>query len=107
MSKASVIVLAAICVLVLAITIPHFIHVRPTRAALGCISSLRVIDAAEKEWALEYHKTTNDMPTWDDLRPYCWSNRIPVCPDGGTYTLGRVGQLPVCSLGDKEPSYKL
>jgi len=107
MSKVFIVVLVAIAVVVLAVTVPSFFKARQTRAVCACINSLRIIDAAKNEWMLEYHKTTNDMPTWDDLRPYCWSNRIPVCPDGGIYTLGRVGQLPVCSLGDKEPSHKL
>jgi hypothetical protein len=52
-------------------------------------------------WA-KGNKTTNDTPTWDDLRPYFpdgWSNNIPVCPAGGTYILGRVGERPRCSIG--------
>ena len=52
-------------------------------------------------------EATNDAPTWDDLRPYfpyTWSNSIPVCPDGGVYTIGRLGENPKCSIG-KEYSH--
>lgn len=67
--------------------------------ALVCRMQLREIDAAKAEWALAKSKTTNDMPTWDDLRPYlAHHGEIPICPSGGTYTRGRVGEPPVCSI---------
>ena len=45
--------------------------------------------------------------TWEDIEPelasyafqYKWSNGVPHCPDGGTYTLGRIGEPPKCSVG--------
>jgi hypothetical protein len=110
MSKKFIIALTAIAVIVLAVGIPNFIRARSTRAAYPCINNLRIIDAAKQQWMLDRAKTTNDIPTWDDIRPYLpdrWSNSIPVCPDGGVYTLGRVGEPPICSLGDKEPGHKL
>src|SRR5205814_7864783 len=64
----------------------------------SCITRLRIIDGAKQNWALDHHKTTNDVPTWYDIRGYL-SRRgeIPVCPAGGVYTLGRVGEQPKCS----------
>jgi len=109
MSKAFLFVLAAIVVIVLAVGIPNFSRARQTHAANPCLNTLRMIDSWKQEWALERSKTTNDTPTWDDIRPYFparWSNSLPACPDGGVYTLGRVGQPPTCSLGDKEPGHK-
>ena len=94
----------------LAVGVPNFIRARATRAAAPCINNLRIIDAAKNEWALEIGKTTNNAPTWDDVRPYLPDSRshsIPVCPDGGTYTLGRVGEPPTCSLADKEWGHKM
>jgi hypothetical protein len=78
----------------------------------GCIVRLRVLDGAKDEWALGHHKSTNDVPTWDDIRPYLpkrWSsepwgymtNGIPYCPDGGYYILGRVGGA--CQVFDWRP----
>jgi hypothetical protein len=110
MSKKFIFVLAAIAVVVLAVGVPNFIRARSTRAAYPCINNLRIIDAAKQQWMLDRGKTTNDMPTWDDIRPYLpdrWSNSIPACPDGGVYTLGRVRQSPTCSLGDTQPGHKL
>jgi hypothetical protein len=62
-----------------------------------CIDNLRIIDAAKQEWALDNKKTTNDVPTWNDILPMM--RTMPICPDGGTYTIGRVGEPPTCSIG--------
>ena len=77
------------------------------KATAPCVVRLIAIDGFKTEWALEHNKTTNDIPTWGDLRPYLpdewtnrdWTNGRPICPDGGTYSLGRVGKPPTCSIG--------
>ncbi len=64
----------------------------------SCVARLRIIDGAKQNWGLDHHKTTNDIPTWDDIRPYLSRNGdIPACPSGGTYTLGRLDESPKCS----------
>jgi chromosome segregation ATPase len=63
-----------------------------------CINNLRQIDAAKQQWALEKNKTTDAVPTAQDLLPYLKDGVFPVCPDGGTYTINAVGELPSCSI---------
>jgi hypothetical protein len=38
---------------------------------------------------LDRNKTTNDIPTWDDLKPYVGGGdgEILKCPQGGIYTI--------------------
>jgi len=36
----------------------------------SCINNLRLIEMVKQQWMIEERKTTNDVPTWDDLRPY-------------------------------------
>jgi hypothetical protein len=83
------------------LVLPNFVRARATSSSNACINNLRLIAAAKDQWALENNKTTNDTPTWDDLRPYFGraTNQSPKCPDGGIYILGKVGQNPTCSLG--------
>jgi septal ring factor EnvC (AmiA/AmiB activator) len=67
----------------------------------ACINNLRLIDAAKQQWALEQRKTAADVPGWEDLRPYVShgpNGALPTCPDGGTYTIGTVGEKPLCSI---------
>jgi len=62
----------------------------------SCINNLRQIDGASQQWALENHKMTSDVPAWSDIQPYL---KGPLsCPQGGTYILGRVQDLPKCSV---------
>ena len=71
-----------------------------TRAAAlqnACINNLRQIDAAKAQWALEKSKTNGAAVTAADITPYLVGKRMPVCPGGGRYTIGKVGDKPTCS----------
>lgn len=91
-----------VAVAILAVAIPLFFPARVITTSYPCVNNLRIIEESKEQWALDKYKTTNDVPSWDDLRPYFpngWTNGRPVCPEGGTYTLGRVGVPPTCSIG--------
>jgi hypothetical protein len=72
-----------------------------------CIDRLAAIQIAKYQWGFFNSKRPDAVPTWDDIRPFfprsfpktSWTNGILVCPDGGTYTLGRLGVPPTCSIG--------
>ena len=69
------------------------------RVAL-CIGNLQQIDNAKQQWALENKKPATDTPTMKDLIPYIGAGPglyMPVCPDGGDYTIGSVGEKATCS----------
>jgi hypothetical protein len=76
---------------------------RATSQANACIHTLRQIDEAVDQFALETHLTTGAAVTYPtDLMPYIKLNTagsIPPCPAGGTYSVSNVGTNPVCSLG--------
>ena len=87
---------AAMTGMMAAIAIPNFVKARATSQENACINNLRQIDAAKNEWALEKGKSASDIPAREDLLPYLRS--WPVCPAGGTYTIGPVGEQPTCSI---------
>src|SRR6516164_3677853 len=99
--KAVIVASAACAAVALAWAVPHVLN------SLGngcCICELMQIDGAKMQWAQVYHKTTNDTPTLADLQPIVLPGRpnVPLvfrCPKGGTYTIGRVGEPPRCSIG--------
>jgi len=71
-------------------------------SAAPCCNNLRVISGAKEEWAATFYKGPKDVPTWDDLKAYLpdrWRNGKAICPDAGTYNLGKVGEPPTCSIG--------
>lgn len=69
----------------------------------ACINNLRQIDAAANQFALEHQLTNGDRINFpNDLTPYIKLNsagKVPPCPAGGTYHIGKIGEDPACSLG--------
>jgi|SRR6185312_13877708 len=65
----------------------------------SCINNLRLIEAAKEQWALENNKTNSEIPKWGDISIYL--NRgdgvILKCPQGGIYSLQKVGVHPTCT----------
>ena len=88
--------------LLVAIAIPNRVgsHTSPANA---CINNLRQIDAAANQFALVNHLTKGDRINFpSDLTPYIKLNskgNIPACPSGGTYHIGKVGGIPICTIG--------
>jgi len=67
-------------------------------AANPCINSLRSIEGAKDQWALENKKTTGSAVSAEDLQPYLRNGVLPSCPQGGVYTLNAVGAMATCSI---------
>lgn len=90
-------------------------------AAYECIENLRRIDSAKYQWARstlnennspafrislpEFYRLLATNPLGrvalktEDIEGYLGGNqRMPRCPLGGTYTLGRITDAPTCSI---------
>jgi hypothetical protein len=106
LSAATIIKWVAFCLflgVLIAFAIPSFIKPHVNYSTPACINNLRQIDAAANWFALE-HKLTNGSPINfpNDLTPYMKLNnsgKIPSCPQGGFYSIKKVGEPPTCSLG--------
>ena len=84
-----------------AIAIPNFVKARETAQKNQCIQNLRMIDGAKQQWALENNKTSDAVPTAQDINKYLPNGRTFEsfhCPKDGTYTINNVGEAPACSV---------
>src|SRR6266436_7314397 len=63
-----------------------------------CMIQLRLIRDAKARWADQNQKSTNDTPTWSDLVGGKLVDEELHCLKEGTYSIGRVGELPCCSI---------
>jgi len=63
-----------------------------------CISNLRLIDDAKQQWATDLAKPLTAVPTAKDLLPYFKDKGFPECPEGGTYSINAVDEVPTCSI---------
>lgn len=83
--------------ILLAIAIPNFIKARETARTKSCTSSLREIDAAKEQWAMDSKAADGAAVAWADIVP-SWLRKQPECPAGGTYTVNNVGTDPTCTV---------
>jgi len=63
-----------------------------------CINNLRLIDDAKQQWAVDLAEPDNAVPTVKDLQPYFKDTGFPECPEGGTYSINAVNEVPTCSI---------
>jgi hypothetical protein len=63
-----------------------------------CINNLRQIDGAKEQWALENAKPVGATANEKELSEFLRGKRWEVCPKGGKYFIGNVGEEPRCSV---------
>jgi hypothetical protein len=83
-----------------ALLLPALAQAKAKAQNISCINNLKQLELAKKLWAADNHKQDADTPTVADLTPYLGGagSRILTCPQGGTYTIGSVGEKPRCSI---------
>jgi hypothetical protein len=99
LTKVICVALAAAFAAVLVATYP-WVRAHSSPHTSPCINNLRQIDGAKQQWAQENPNLTNHTLLWSDIQPYLGrgiKGTLPVCPQGGTYTLGKLGESPTCS----------
>ena len=94
--------------LLLAIAIPNFVKARMCSSKNSCVANIKQIQGAKATWAMERNQPPTAVPTEADLfGPSGYIRMTNVCPQGGTYRLGTVDELPTCSLGGSNPGHSL
>src|SRR5580658_4473603 len=102
-----IMIVVAIIGLLAAIAIPNFVRARTTSQMNACINNLRLIDAAQQQWALEQRQVATSTPGGSDLVPYLGhgsAGELPACPADPSsswttsYTIINVGTKPVCQI---------
>ena len=84
--------------LMAAIAIPSFMKARSTSQSNACINNLRMLEAAKEQWALENKKAQGDAVLAPGILKYLGTGRMPICPQGGRYTLNVIGRNARCSM---------
>ena len=99
-----IMIVVAIIGVLAAIALPSFLHARTVSQANACINTLRQIETAVQQVAIENGLHVGDTVNYpDDITPFIKLNNegsIPPCPAGGVYSLQTVGTIPqaICSL---------
>ena len=103
-----IMIVVAIIGLLAAIALPNFIRARTTSQTNLCIDNLRMIDAAEQQWALGLGEVGTAVPLGSDLQPYIGrgSGVLPSCPldpnvpptFATSYNVPNCQSTPVCLI---------
>jgi len=106
-----IMIVVAIIGLLAAIAIPNFVRARKTSQMNACINNLRLIDAADQQWALEQHQGSAAVPAASALQPYLGhgsAGELPSCPADSTansggnfttsYTVINISVKPQCLM---------
>jgi hypothetical protein len=75
----------------------------PEQSKMRCMMNLGRLNRAVEQWAKEKNLKPGDAgPTVQDISgPGKMLPRTLQCPSGGTYKLGKIGELPECSIHGK------
>ncbi|NBR84821.1 MAG: hypothetical protein EB141_20515 [Verrucomicrobia bacterium] len=73
----------------------------PAARKNSCIANMKQLAEAKRIWATLTKPEASATAQASDLSPFLKGGRMPVCPAGGTYTLGAVNEPPRCSHADK------
>lgn len=66
-----------------------------------CINSLKKIEVAKQHWVMKSKATSDSSPSWDEIIGFDSPlRRVPICAEGGTYTIGEIDEPPTCSHHD-------
>jgi prepilin-type N-terminal cleavage/methylation domain-containing protein len=65
-----IMIVVAIIALLAAIAVPNFLRARKRSQATRCLEDLRLIDAADDQYAIENNKTTGNTVAWTDVQNY-------------------------------------
>ncbi|HEY0455354.1 MAG TPA: prepilin-type N-terminal cleavage/methylation domain-containing protein [Verrucomicrobiae bacterium] len=94
-----IMIVVAIIGLLAAIAIPNLVTARKKAQRQACISTLKAIEGAKANWALDNKKGDNDVPSDADLfGADKYIENKPTCPANGTYNIGAVKDKPTCSV---------
>jgi hypothetical protein len=86
-----------------AIAMPGFMQAKTQASHHSCINNLRQMETAKEQCALAMKKNEGDAILESEAVQYLRGSKLPVCPQGGKYTLNPVGRNCECSI----PGHKL
>jgi prepilin-type N-terminal cleavage/methylation domain-containing protein len=95
-----IMIVVMIITILLEIAVPNYIRSRENTRRNSCINTLKQIDGAKEEWAMDNRAPQGAAVRMIDIASAYIKGPAtgPTCPGGGTYTVNPVGINPACSL---------
>ena len=85
--------------ILMSIAVPSFFQARQSARKSSCIGTMKNIESAKEQWAMDNKKSNGDSVAFTDLvGSSLYIKATPSCPSSGTYTLNPVGTKPSCDI---------
>jgi hypothetical protein len=94
----------AVANLVLGILISFTVGCGSDAGRKTCATNMRMINSAKEMFSVDMKKKIGDPVSEGDIKAYMAPKDLdkgiflPVCPQGGSYTINPIGVLPECSI---------
>lgn len=111
-ARIEIIIILLVLAVLVGVFVPRLVKARRTAQANACANNMQWLDGAKFSWSMENKKAADDVPNESDLCGTAKYMRVrPICPAGGTYSIGPVRKRPTCSipghtLTDREPRWQ-
>jgi len=69
---------------------------------LACRNNVAALDGAKQQLQIDKKQHLGD-PVESGMLTQYFRHALPVCPSGGSYTIGPIGQEPTCSIAAHSP----
>ena len=83
---------------IVTMAVPAFVGSRAMAAEWGCASNIMLIQNAKSQWAMTNNKVDGDQIDVGEINRSLPNQTTPTCAGGGSYTYGKIGVAPVCSV---------
>ncbi len=85
--------------ILMSIAVPSFFQSRQSARKSSCIGSLKQIENAKEQWAMDNKKNNGDAVAFTDLvGATLYLKGTPACPASGTYAVNVIGTKPTCDI---------
>ena len=97
------VIVVAIIGILTTMAIASLLKAREASRQSVCLVNQCQMDSSKALFATDRRTPIGQAVTWGDIRPYLKQASMPLCPSGGTYVLGTVGEDCYCTRHDFRP----
>ena len=95
-----IMIVVAIIGMLIAVAVPNFSKMRKDAQKTACNAQLKQIDGSKEMWATQEKRADGDTPSESQMAIY-FTDGMPTCPGGGSYSIAPGGTAATCSVHPK------
>ncbi len=94
-------------IMTVSIGIPAFTKTRSLGRQVVCSANINMIKVAKEQWIAQNNKAASDQIDIAQINKNLPNRTTPTCPEGGSYSYGKTGVDPTCSVHVGGPMFQI